>query len=137
MKLVTAAVLRREATILLARRAPKESLAGMWEFPGGKVHPGESVEECLARELREELTIECTIGQRVADSEYHYAHGSFRILAYEAQIDSGEITLSVHDRVEWVRVDKLLQYELAPADIPIAAKLQALASACGQGGATC
>jgi mutator protein MutT len=122
-KLVTAAVIRRGSSVLLTRRSPGEKVAGYWEFPGGKMQPGETPEVCLRRELLEELSLECSIGRKVAQSEYHYDHGAFTIVAYEAVIDSGTLALSVHDRAEWVDVDALLEYQLAPADIPIAEKI--------------
>lgn len=56
----------------------------------------------------------------MAESDYHYDHGSFRIVAYEAEIQSGEIVLSVHDKAEWVDAGSLLTFNLAPADVPIA-----------------
>ena len=123
-KIVTAAILRRGSTVLLTRRSKGEKLAGYWEFPGGKAHDGESPEECLARELQEELALMCAIGAKVAESSYCYDHGDFTILAYEAEIQSGELCLTVHDRAEWVGVDTLLDYNLAPADIPIAETLR-------------
>lgn len=123
-KLVTAAILRRGDTVLLTRRARGEKLAGSWEFPGGKVHDDETPEACLARELQEELSLTCSIGPKLAESNYRYEHGEFTILAYEAEIQSGSLTLTVHDRADWVDVGKLLDYELAPADIPIAAAVQ-------------
>ncbi len=123
MRTVTAAIIRDGGKVLLTRRAAGEHLAGQWEFPGGKVHDGETPEACLARELEEELALICTIGSKVAESEYHYDHGAFVIVAYEAEIQSGNLTLSVHDQAEWVPVDALLDYELAPADIPIAKAL--------------
>lgn len=126
-KLVTAAILRRGGAVLLTRRAEGQTLAGLWEFPGGKVRGGETPEACLARELEEELSLRCAIGARVAESEYWYAHGAFTILAYEAEIESGELELTVHDRAEWVEVQALLDRNLAPADIPIAQVLQAKA----------
>ena len=125
MKLVTAAILRRGDAVLLTRRAPGEKVAGYWEFPGGKVDPGETSEVALARELLEELSLVCTIGTKVAESEYHYPHGAFIIQAYEAVIESGTVALSVHDRAEWVAIGDLLGYQLAPADIPIAPALGA------------
>jgi len=123
-KIVTAAILRRGDTVLLTRRSKEEKLAGYWEFPGGKVHDGETPENCLARELQEELALTCTIGAKVAESNYHYDHGEFTVLAYDAEIQSGELCLTVHDRAEWVGVDALLDYNLAPADIPIAEVLR-------------
>ena len=125
MKLVTAAILRRGDAVLLTRRAPGEKVAGFWEFPGGKVDPGETPEVSLARELFEELSLVCAIGLKVAESEYQYAHGEFIIQAYEAVIESGTLALSVHDRAEWVEIGDLLGYQLAPADVPIARVLGA------------
>ncbi len=118
--IVTAAILRRRKAVLLTRRAPGEKLAGLWEFPGGKVHAGETPEECLARELLEELSLTCSVGPKVAESDYRYDHGAFTIVAYEAEILSGSMALTVHDKAEWAAIGKLLDYELAPADIPIA-----------------
>jgi mutator protein MutT len=126
---VTAAILQRGTTVLLTRRAEGEKLAGSWEFPGGKVHEGESPEACLARELQEELSLCCSVGRKVAESEYCYEHGTFTILAYEAQIRSGTLKLAVHDRAEWVEVAALLRHNLVPADIPIAEVLQSLSHA--------
>jgi len=120
---VTAAVLRRGNTVLLTRRAAGEKLAGYWEFPGGKVHAGETPEACLARELEEELSLTCSIGEKISESDYRYEHGAFVIEAYEAEIQSGTLQLRVHDRAEWVDLAALLNYTLAPADIPIAQDL--------------
>ena len=133
MKAVTAAIIRRDNRVLLTRRAAGEKLAGSWEFPGGKVHDGETPEECLARELKEELSLVCLIGRKVAESEYHYEHGSFVILAYEAEIESGAMKLSVHDRAEWVHIDELPAHPLAPADVAIAEEIQRQNNAANSG----
>jgi mutator protein MutT len=66
-KVVTAAIIRRNGSVLLARRSSGEKLAGFWEFPGGKVEDGETPEECLARELDEELGIQARIGRKCAE----------------------------------------------------------------------
>ncbi len=123
MKTVTAAIIIEDERILLARRGPAQQLAGYWEFPGGKVEEGESLEECLKREIHEELGLATDIGDVFAQSEYHYDHGAFRLIAMRAYIISGEIRLHVHDQAEWVPIPDLLNYDLAPADIPIAQKL--------------
>jgi 8-oxo-dGTP diphosphatase len=122
-KLVTAAILRRGSEVLIARRGPQMSLTGMWEFAGGKVEKGETPEECLQRELREELSIEVEVGSLICFSDYTYDHGSFRILAYESRILAGQPTPSEHDKLAWVHACELLSYELLPADIPIAKRL--------------
>lgn len=129
MKLVTAAVIRRNDAILLARRQPGQKLAGYWEFPGGKVEEGETLPACLQREMVEELGVEVQIGEVVATSDYVYAHGAIHLVALETSILSGELRPTVHDQVAWVPLAQLLQYRLAPADIPIA---EALVNAPGQ-----
>jgi 8-oxo-dGTP diphosphatase len=123
-RIVTAAIIERSGLYMIARRAPNEKLAGAWEFCGGKVDPGETPEECLARELYEELGIHAVIGEFFEQTHYQYAHGDFTLRAYKVISYAGEITPAVHDQIEWVSVDALTTYDLLPADIPIAQKLQ-------------
>lgn len=120
MKIVTAAIIYENGKVLLARRAPNQSLAGMWEFPGGKLEPSESLQECLERELKEELDLCIKAGNIVTSSIYQYSHGVFEIIGIQASIVSGSYTLCVHDKIEWVNLDKILSYKLLPADIEIA-----------------
>lgn len=128
MKTVTAAVLRRDDTILLARRNPGLNQAGLWEFPGGKVELGETLQACLEREIGEELGIMIKAGEVLATSDYVYAHGAIRLVALAAEILSGSPCPTVHDQLAWVPFAQLLQYPLAPADIPIAESLIKMAS---------
>ncbi len=123
MKVVAAAVALRAGEVLLARRAPGQSLAGYWEFPGGKVEEGETLQECLARELYEELSVAAIVGEIYAESIYHYEKGSIRLVGLLTDIPHAHYELTVHDQIEWVPVQRLPMYELAPADIPIAEKL--------------
>ena len=120
MKPVAAAIVARDGKVLITRRKNGEKLSGHWEFPGGKVEDGETPQECLERELQEELGVRATAGAMIAESEYHYEHGSFRILAVLATIEDKEFSLTVHDKADWVTPGALLQYKLAPADVPIA-----------------
>ncbi|MGD9947319.1 MAG: (deoxy)nucleoside triphosphate pyrophosphohydrolase [Desulfobulbus sp.] len=123
MKTVTAAVLRRGETVLLTRRKPGQKQGGYWEFPGGKVEDGERLQSCLQREIAEELGIVIQAGDILATSDYQYDHGAIRLVALSAEIISGTLCPTVHDRMEWVPVGNLLQYQLSPADIPIAESL--------------
>ncbi|MGE4561096.1 MAG: (deoxy)nucleoside triphosphate pyrophosphohydrolase [Desulfobulbus sp.] len=123
MQTVTAAVLRRGGAILLTRRKPGREQAGYWEFPGGKLEAGETLQACLQREIAEELDVVIRAGEIVASSDYCYEHGTIRLVALSAEILSGTLRPSVHDQLEWVPVDRLLEYQLAPADIPIAESL--------------
>ena len=74
-------------------------------FQGGKVENGETPEECLARELDEELSIVTRIGEKCAESSHEYEHGRFRVIAYLVDYIAGEPRTTVHDRLEWVKVD--------------------------------
>ncbi len=123
MKIVTAAVIKKNNKILVARRGAGEKLAGLWEFPGGKLEEGETLQECLKRELEEEFGIMTKSGLEITSSIYKYEHGSFRIVALESTIVSGSIELRVHDKVEWVDLNELLEVDLLPADIAIAEHL--------------
>lgn len=121
---VTAAIIIENGCVLIARRAPEEKHAGGWEFPGGKVEYGESPEECLKREMYEEFGIETNVNHLLTESVCRYPAGTIRLLAYSTEIKAGDIKLRVHDKIEWVKVNELLDYELLPADIPIAVKLK-------------
>ena len=120
MKTVTAAIIRKNQKILLARRSADDRHGGFWEFPGGKVEVGESLAECLERELLEELGVLSKVGGVVCTSEFTYDHGSIRLIALDATLMPGDLRLTSHDRIEWVELSHLLEYELLPADIPIA-----------------
>ena len=123
MKLVTAAIIRDGENILVVRRGPGEKLAGFWEFPGGKVEHPETLQECLERELFEELDIATKVTDVVAVSDYKYENGAIKLVALKAEILHGEISLSVHDRLRWLTAREILDLKLAPADIPIAQAL--------------
>ncbi|HEY3318463.1 MAG TPA: (deoxy)nucleoside triphosphate pyrophosphohydrolase [Coriobacteriia bacterium] len=117
-RIVTAAVLIEDSRLLLARRAPHDRLPGYWELPGGKLEPGETPQECLARELREELAMTAEIGEMVAETLHKYAHGCFRLIALKT-VRLSEFELLVHDRVAWVARDEIGEYRLAPADVAL------------------
>jgi len=95
-------------------------MAGYWEFPGGKVEAGESDRECLRRELLEELGISVEVGEFICSNTHQYPEFSITLILYSAVIVGGSISLSVHDRYEWVPVSSLLDWSLAPADVPLA-----------------
>lgn len=122
MKQVTAAVIIEDGKLLLARRPPGDPLAGLWELPGGKIESGESPQECLARELSEELDMVCSVGGILARTTYHYEHGSFEMIALETKRLSA-FALRVHDQVAWVARSILDRYPLAPADVELVRQL--------------
>jgi 8-oxo-dGTP diphosphatase len=114
---VAAAVLTRaDGAVLIARRRPGGPHGGLWEFPGGKVEPGETPEQCLARELREELGVEAAVGPFLAAG----SDGVIELLGYRARILAGEPALSDHDALAWVAPADLARFPMPPADGPIA-----------------
>jgi 8-oxo-dGTP diphosphatase len=114
---VAGIITREDGAVLLARRGPGKSNAGMWEFPGGKLEPGETPEAGLARELREELGVEVAVGAYVATG----VAGGVSLRGYRARIVAGEIALSDHDAVAWVRPADLATYPMHGSDLPLAA----------------
>jgi len=117
---VAAAIIIRADEVLVARRRPGLHLAGQWEFPGGKIEPGETAEQCLVRELREELGIDCRIESFLGESVYGYSKKTVQLLGYLGSFCEGTFRLEDHDEVRWVQVDdRLLALNWAPADIPL------------------
>jgi 8-oxo-dGTP diphosphatase len=122
---VTAAILIENGRVLIARRKPGASQAGMWEFPGGKVQPGESPEAGLKREIREELGLDIAVGKFLGESMHAYADLSIRLLAYCARIEAGAPVLNDHAEVEWVRFEELGRFAFCAADMPFVRMLTA------------
>ena len=113
---VTAAVLEHDGKIIIAQRKSGDPLAGKWEFPGGKIEAGETPEQCLARELKEEFDIDVSIGDFLGSNIHHYDHISIELMAYRATWVSGEIIMNDHNAYRWITVDQLDDFEFAPAD---------------------
>lgn len=122
---VTAAIIKKDDKILIARRGQDKHLAGMWEFPGGKIEIGEIPEDCLKREIQEELGIVINVGDFFMQNDHLYGDRLIKLYSYFCQHISGEIKLNDHDMFEWVNRSQLLQYNFAPADIPFIHKLHA------------
>lgn len=117
---VAAAILENQnGEILIARRKPGKKLPGFWEFPGGKIESGETPQQCLIRELHEEMNLVIEVSDYIGESIYHYEQGPIRLIAYKGKITSGEIRLADHDQYEWLNIQGLKNANLAPADIPL------------------
>ena len=119
---VTAAIIEEKGCVLVGRRLAGP-LAGMWEFPGGKIEPPETPEECLQRELREELDVDAVVGGFFLSSTYIYRHAAIELLVYRAAIIAGEPCLRDHTELRWVAVEDLPSYEFPAADLPIIERL--------------
>lgn len=122
---VAAAILENDnGKVLIARRKQGKKLAGYWEFPGGKLESGETAQECLIRELNEEMNLTIEIGNYVGESIHYYEQGPIRLLAYKGKITGGKIKLTDHDEYAWLNLQELKNVKLAPADIPFIQLLQ-------------
>ncbi len=116
---VTAAIIEKGDKILIARRKEGKLLGGYWEFPGGKIESGESPEACLQRELFEEFAIQSEIKEFIAESVYQYPMFTIQLLGYRVIHLHGDFKLTDHDRIEWVTLKEIDNFQLAPADLPI------------------
>ena len=95
------------------------SLPLKWEFPGGKINLGESPEECLRRELIEELGIQIAVGKSLPATTHHYSTFSVTLYPYVCTIETGEIVLHEHAAIAWLPSDKLHRLDWAEADLPV------------------
>lgn len=122
--LVVAALLRDGDSVCLSQRRPDQSLPLCWEFPGGKIEPGESPEAALEREIAEELGCQVKVGG-VVDVVFH-AYESFDLymLLYECEVTNGTPTAVQVQDVRWVPLRDVLTLKLPPADIPLVHRLQ-------------
>ena len=122
---VAAGILRDErGRVLLMQRLPGKHLAGLWEFPGGKVEEGETVEQALIRELDEELGIEVRACASVISLPWHYPGKSVRLHALRVTDWAGEPRAREGHPLRWIRVDEMDAAQMPPADAPIVTALR-------------
>jgi 8-oxo-dGTP diphosphatase len=118
---VVGAAVVRDGRVLAARRTKPAHLAGMWEFPGGKVEPGESDVEALLRELEEELGVTARVGPRVGPDLLLGDTAVMRV--YLVTLLVGEPQLHEHDAFRWLAADELQEVPWIPADAPVLSPL--------------
>lgn len=123
MKDVVAGIIINEGKILIAKRSVGQKMEGKWEFPGGKIEVGETAEEALIRELKEELNENIDIEGFFYESIYKYEFGAIRLLSYKCKSKNKDFKLSVHSEIKWVAPKDILNFDFAAADIPIAEKI--------------
>lgn len=122
---VVAAIIRRDQKILITQRRGDVHLAGLWEFPGGKVEPGESRKAALQREIREELGVEITVDREFFTVDHDYPSKSVRLFFFDCSIMRGEPqALDVAD-MRWVKPSELKDFEFPAADVELIRKLRA------------
>jgi len=122
------ALIDADARVLLARRPPGKSMAGLWEFPGGKVETGETPESALIREMREELGIEMCETCLAPFTFASHRYDTFHLLMplYLCRRWEGEVVAREGQQLAWVRANRLRDYPMPPADVPLIAMLQDL-----------
>lgn len=121
-----AALIDPDGRVLICQRPEGKQLAGLWEFPGGKVEPGETPEACLIRELDEELGIRVTKSCLAPFVFASHEYESFHLLMplYLIRRWEGRVTAREHKAIAWVKPVKLADYEMPPADAPLVAWLR-------------
>lgn len=115
---VVGAVIVRDGLVLCAQRGPGGATGGMWEFPGGKIEPGEAPEVALEREILEELGCRVQVGVEVTTTRHRYDALVVVLTTYWCTLVSGTPTPTEHVEIRWLTPEALAELEWAPADIP-------------------
>jgi len=120
---VTAGVIERDGRVLIARRRPGSAGGGKWEFPGGKQEPGETLAQCLRRELHEELGVRVQVGPRLMSVPIDRGQEALVLHAFWCRLVEGRLQTIGVDQVAWVRPADLAAYDLLEADRAVARRL--------------
>ena len=117
---VTCAIIEKDTKVLCAQRSELMNLPSKWEFPGGKVEAGETHENCIVREIEEELGLDITIIDTLLPSIFQYPNAKeICLLPFICRIESGTINLKEHKQVTWLSLSELKTLDWAAADVPI------------------
>jgi len=126
VKQVVAALIVRRDKLLICQRTKYQPMALKWEFPGGKIEPGEQEAAALRRELEEELGISATIGEKVASVEHHYKKGgAVQLHFYRVRDYQGEMENRIFEQIRWVHRTELPRFDFLDADRDIVRQLSA------------
>ena len=115
---VVGAVFHDGQRFLACRKKPGKPLEGHWEFPGGKIEPGETPQQALAREIHEELNLIAEVGQKVTTTTYEYDFATIELTTFYCTLVDGDLRLTDHDDTKWVTSTEAAHLTWAPADIP-------------------
>ena len=124
---VVAALIIKDNKILIAKRSTGDNnVFGKWEFPGGKVEPNEDEMSAIEREIKEEFELNIKAKQFITNNICKYPNKTVDLRLYECEYVSGEFKLHDHFEYKWVSKEKIMNYDLAPADIPLAIYINGL-----------
>ena len=121
---VVAAVIKKDNKIFCCQRGPKGECAFKWEFPGGKIEPGETKEEALVREIKEELDTEVEIIELLDTVEYDYPNFHLSMDCFICNIKSGDLVLKEHEAAQWLTKETLDSVNWLPADLGLIDKIR-------------
>ena len=119
MDVTCALIIDNQNRIFAAQRSEKMKLPLKWELPGGKIELNESADECLIREIKEELNIEIQILKRLRSNIHNYPNISVNLIPFIVKQLGGQIELKEHAKFKWLNVNELLDLDWAEADVPI------------------
>lgn len=120
---VVAALLWNENKFFIAKRSEERDLGGLWEFPGGKVEEGESPESAISRECEEELGISVEVAELFMKVTHDYGDKVINLALFSCKIKEGTPLLLEHQKMEWISVEEIPNYDFCPADLPFLEKL--------------
>ncbi len=119
-----AVIKNQQGKILIDRRKQSGEMGGLWEFPGGKIELGETVEECIQREVKEELDIEIAVGDRLTTITHTYKTFNVTLYVHDCQYLSGQAKTLECEEIQWVKPAQMNQYRFPSANIQIINLLQ-------------
>ena len=119
-----AIITNNKGEILIDRRLQEDEMGGLWEFPGGKVEPNETIEECIAREIREELALDVVVGKHIVSVDYHYPKTHISLIVHHCPYQGGEPQPLASQEIRWVSLKEIEKFKFPEANQQIITALQ-------------
>lgn len=123
LRQVTAALIKKDDKYLICQRSADDECGLLWEFPGGKLEEGETLEECIIREIKEELDLDIRVLDVFTTNVYHFNNKEILFTIFNAEIIGGTMKLNEHNDARWVTLEEMPSYEFMPADIVFVERL--------------
>jgi 8-oxo-dGTP diphosphatase len=123
---VTAALIWDKDKFMICQRPAHKTRGLLWEFPGGKLEPGETLEDCLIRECREELGVTLFVREVFMEVLHEYPDLTVHLTLFQAEIAEGTVQKIEHNDIRWIKVSEIGDYEFCPADIEILSRIKSV-----------